>query len=85
MEVVPLCSSRPPDCAFLFSYGNGGAEQIIGRFTAAEKPSKVLSPHILARYCIPSMHCAMGTSTLSKLSKSLTVHGYWCTMTERHS
>ena len=34
------------------SYGNGSAEQIIGRYIAAEKPSKVLSPHILARYCI---------------------------------
>ena len=28
-------------CISIYSYGNGGAEQIIGRFTAAEKPGKV--------------------------------------------
>ena len=39
-------------CTSFHSYGDGSAEQIIGHYIAAEKPSKVLSPHILARYCI---------------------------------
>jgi len=53
-------------CTSFHSYGNGSAEQIIGRYIAAEKPSKVLSPHILARYHILSMYFAMITSTMAQ-------------------